>query len=367
METENVKIKKPPYRVPTMPEIAASPRLGLNCVSTFSGGGGSSLGYRMSGFSVRWANEFVAAAAETYRANFPDTVLDTRDIREITAADVLTATNLSAGEIDLLDGSPPCASFSMCGKREKDWGATKTYSDTTQRTDDLFFEFARLLKELQPKTFVAENVAGLLYGTAKGYFREILTALKSCGYRVTARLLDSQWLNVPQSRQRVIFVGIRADLPFDPVHPKPFSYRYTLRDAFGGADEIAGDHQTLKPGTKLHRLWQWSIENKKPVFDDAHFALYGKRSMFNQRRTDFDQPAPTILQGSQCIYHPTLPRTLTIPELKRISSFPDDFRLTGGFAAQWERIGRAVPPVMMSHVAACLRDLILLPNLRREM
>ncbi len=130
---------------------------------------------------------------------------------------------MKAGELDLFDGSPPCASFSTAGKREAGWGKVKDYSDTKQRTDDLFLEYVRLLRGLQPKVFVAENVSGLVKGVAKGYFLEILAALKASGYRVTCRVLDAQWLGVPQQRQRTIFVGVREDLGLDPVHPKAAS------------------------------------------------------------------------------------------------------------------------------------------------
>src|SRR5207248_5858022 len=128
---------------------------------------------------------------------------------------------LTAGEVDVMEGSPPCASFSTAGKRQAGWGQVRPYSDTRQRTDDLFFEFARLVRGVRPKVFVAENVSGLVKGTAKGYFKEILRALKGCGYRVEARLLDAQWLGVPQVRQRIIFVGVREDLGVGPAFPKP--------------------------------------------------------------------------------------------------------------------------------------------------
>src|SRR5690606_10607254 len=107
------------------------------------------------------------------------------------------------------------------GKREKAWGQVKDYSDTKQRSDDLFFEYARLIEGIQPIVFVGENVAGLVRGKAKGYFREIMRALKRCGYKVEARLLDAQWLGVPQSRRRLIFVGVRDDLPASPAFPDP--------------------------------------------------------------------------------------------------------------------------------------------------
>ena len=195
-----------------MTEIAAVPWNGLNVVSTFSGCGGSCLGFRMAGYRVLWANEFIPAAAETYRANHPTTILDTGDIRKVQPEAILKAIGLKAGELDAMEGSPPCASFSTAGKREKHWGKAKKYSDTVQRVDDLFFEYVRLLRGLRPKVFVAENVSGLVKGVAKGYFLEILGALKACGYRVGCKVLDAQWLGVPQARQRTIFIGVREDL-----------------------------------------------------------------------------------------------------------------------------------------------------------
>src|SRR5512139_3930873 len=101
-----------------MAEIVAVPDNGLRVISTFSGCGGSCLGYRMAGFRVAWASEFIPAAADVYRANHPETTLDTRDIREVQPAEILSEINLKAGELDLMDGSPPCASFSTAGKRE---------------------------------------------------------------------------------------------------------------------------------------------------------------------------------------------------------------------------------------------------------
>ena len=223
---------KPPYRVPTLAEVKALPDNGLRVASLFAGGGGSSLGYRMAGFRVLYANEFVDAAADTYQANAdPTTVVDRRDIRTITGQDILDATNLRPGELDVLDGSPPCASFSTAGRRAAKWGQVSDYSETRQRTDDLFYEYARIVEEVQPRSFVAENVSGLVKGVSKGYFRAILARLRAAGYRVDARLLDASRLGVPQRRQRLIFVGTRLDLDTPPAHPAPLPYIYTLADA----------------------------------------------------------------------------------------------------------------------------------------
>lgn len=195
-----------------MTEISRIPWNGYKVVSTFSGAGGSCLGYRMAGYHVVWANEFLPAAQETYRANHPDTFLNCNNIREVSADDIIRESGIPKGQIDLFDGSPPCSSFSMAGARERHWGETKKYSDTVERTDDLFFEYIRLLHDLQPKTFVAENVAGLARGTAKGYFKMFLKGMADAGYEVQARLINAKFLGVPQSRERIIFVGVRKDL-----------------------------------------------------------------------------------------------------------------------------------------------------------
>ena len=130
---------KPDYSVPTMTEINELPWNGLNVISTFAGGGGSSLGYRMAGFKVRVACEFVPAAADTYESNAASyTVVCRDDIREVSGQDLLDLAGLEVGELDILDGSPPCAAFSTAGKKSKGWGEVKSYSDTKQRVDDLF-------------------------------------------------------------------------------------------------------------------------------------------------------------------------------------------------------------------------------------
>lgn len=348
---------RPQYIVPTMAEIADLPWNGFQVASTFSGGGGSCLGYRMAGFKVVWANEFIPAAQATYKANHPDSFLDTRDIRKITPEEILQTVGLTVGDLDIFDGSPPCAAFSTIGQREKSWGKVKRYSDSAQRVDDLFFEYSRLLKGLQPKVFIAENVSGLIKGKAKGYFIEILNELAACGYRVKAKLLDASWLGVPQSRERIIFMGVRNDLRLDPVYPKPLRYRYTLTDAIVGCEGFPST--PLKPGSKLHTLYHHATPEVGGRFEDAYKKLYGKLSYFNYSRGLWDRPARTVVQGSQCLMHPDEARSYSIPELKRLCSFPDDFKLEGSFPQQWERLGRSVPPVMMAHIAKTVQKEIL--------
>lgn len=317
------EIIKPAYKIPSMAEISALPWNGYNVVSTFSGGGGSCTGYRMAGFKVLYANEFVEAAQDTYAANHPSSYLDKRDIRTIQAQDILDIIKMSPGDIDIFDGSPPCSAFSTAGKREKGWGKTKNYSDGKEQVvDDLFFEYVRLLKGLRPKVFIAENVSGLVKGTAKGYFKMILAALKECGYRVEAKLLDAQWLGVPQVRLRVIFMGVREDLGIDPVHPTPLPYRYSLRDALS-------ELEWYRAGGYFDR-WKSADEPYGTVPADGHRLLYSAYMSANGYVMD--------KAGDK--------RKLFIPEVKRLCSFPDDYILTGTEAQQWERCGRSVPPLM---------------------
>jgi DNA (cytosine-5)-methyltransferase 1 len=351
---------RPAYSIPSMKEIDEISWNGYNAVSTFSGCGGSSLGYKMAGFRVLWASEFIPAAQDTYTANHPGTILDTRDLRTVSPEEILSKTGLQVGDLDLLDGSPPCASFSTAGSISKSWGEVKKYSDTKQRTDDLFFEFIRILRGLSPKVFIAENVSGLVRGKSKGYFLSILQAMKASGYYVTCRILDAQWLGVPQARRRTIFIGVRTDLKKAPQYPTPFPYRYALRDALllGSKPITEEEYETVKDsvlGTVLSAQW-----------DKLH---QGEQSAkyFNCVKAHMDKPCPTICAshgspGTASTLHPLEKRKFTIRELKAICGFPTDFILTGSFKKQWERLGRAVPPIMMANIARTVRDEILGEN-----
>lgn len=386
------KVVKPPYRVPSMEEIAAVRGTnGLKMVSTFSGCGGSCLGFEMAGYDVLWASEFVEAARDVYRLNHPGTILDGRDIRSVKAEDILAQIGMEPGELDVFEGSPPCASFSTAGSRDKGWGQVKTYSDTKQRADDLFFEYARLLDGLRPKAFVAENVTGLVRGKAFGYFKTILEALQQAGpgYRVHALELDASWLGVPQKRKRIIFVGVRSDLGMNPPAPKPLAYQYTIADAipwllgfkseghgfFDGADidasrQPAPTLTTTSDGAAYYKhrverdeVLQGALLEGTAIGREYPKLSPGKKSdrYFNLIRPDVHAPVPTLTQkagitSAAGVCHPSEPRKFSIPELKRLCAFPDDFQLVGTYSKQWERLARAVPPVMMRAVAEVLRD-----------
>ena len=391
---------KPAYAIPSVAEILAQEPTGLTVISTFSGAGGSCLGYRWAGYTVVWASEFIPAARDTYRANFPDAILDERDIRTVAATDIFKAPGLGGGEVDILEGSPPCASFSLAGQRDKTWGEVKPYSDTKQRTDDLFGEWTRLVKDVQPRVCIAENVPALATGTAVGYFKQVTRAIAEAGYTVKAVELDAQWLGVPQRRKRLFIIGVRSDLRRSPAFPKPLSYWYSIRDAIpdiegeiehaSGFESFKRDrrgssppghawYSTNQPAETVFASKATRVRGYAPRFDEQAkssepYAIYDEwkkleyggqsQKYFNLVKSDPDQAAQTITQlggnpSAASITHPTEPRKFTIPELKRICGFPDDFTLTGSYPQQYERLGRAVCPPVTKAIGDTIRARVL--------
>ncbi len=362
---EPIRTDKPPYRVPTMAEVTAIPWNGLTVASLFAGGGGSSTGYRMAGYRVLWASEFVPAAQDSYRANMRDgTVLDGRDVRLVQPAEVLAAAGLKAGELDVLDGSPPCQAFSTAGKRAKGWGQEKTYEHgAKQRNEDLFQEYIRILRGLMPRAFVAENVSGLVKGVAKGYFLEILADLKASGYRVEARLLDAQWLGVPQQRSRVIFVGVREDLGLAPAFPSPLPYRYSVRDALPRLMRIKmGSHGFMPERNLDGGAPSPSVAATGMTSFKYEIEIEGANGFNGHEMRPAAGPSPAIQAGRVVSVQASGDkRKFTIAEVMALCSFPPDYVLTGSYAQQWARLGNSVPPLMMRAIAEAIRDKVLLP------
>jgi DNA (cytosine-5)-methyltransferase 1 len=354
---------KPPYRVLGRAETAAIPSNGYSLVSTFSGAGGSSTGFRMAGFRPVYASEFVKAAAECYRANWPETPIDPRDIRDVTADDIRRIAGIET--VDVLEGSPPCSSFSVSGKRQRGWGEIRHYSEErSQRTDDLFGEYVRLLYGLRPRVFIAENVAGMTTGKALGFYLRYRDEMSAAGYVVEARVLDAQWLGVPQRRRRLIYLGIRQD-EYDRgmrhIWPTPLPYRYSIADAIGGMSTEVRSFVTGRetvPETVAPSIEGSALDGEY----DA--ALNGTARYTNLTRNTFRTPSGTVsaIGGSSAgiasVVHPTERRKFSIAELKALSGFPPDYILPGTFSQQWERVGRSVPPVMMAAIARCIAQML---------
>jgi len=333
----------------------------FNVVSLFAGGGGSSTGYKLAGGHILAINEFIEAAHKTYSKNYPNTYVFTNDIRTLKGETILNKIKLKKGELDILDGSPPCASFSMAGSREKSWGKEKKYSDTTQQVDDLFFEFARILNDIQPKVFVAENVKGLTMGSAKHLLgsnqidifgehkKTIYHTLVDCGYNVRYKVLNAKNYGVPQSRERTIFIGIRKDINKKITYPKNLKKVISSYDA---CVDVKNTIKDIKDSTHNNGIVKDYVYKLKEGESGDKYAPNG---YYGLQRIVRNKPSPTICQrqGNKgaCLIHWNENRELTVPELIRLMSFPDDYYVGEKYTHKTERLGRSVPPLMMYAIA----------------
>jgi len=309
-------------------------------ISTFSGGGGSSLGYTLAGGKILLAVEWDDNAVATYRANFPSTDVYHGDIAQLSVEKIMQRTGIRPGELDILDGSPPCQGFSTQGKRQ-----------IGDPRNQLFREYCRILRGLQPRMLVMENVSGMVKGKMRLLFADILRELKSCGYDVKAKLLNSMYYNVPQSRQRMIFVGVRNEMGIAPSHPSPRSNPITVRQAFHGLSDIPEERPQLSPDSK-------TSQQMLAVAPGMHCKFH-----FSHKRLHWDRPAPTIDKGGGSgayhVWHPKEHRPITVSEYKRLGSFPDSFVFIGKVNDAVDRIGNSVPPNFMRAIAEHVRDNIL--------
>lgn len=312
-------------------------------ISTFAGAGGSSLGYSMAGYRELLAVEFDKHAVQTLRQNFTRVPLWANDIAWLSVEKALEISGLEPGELDVLDGSPPCQGFSPSGNRRSD-----------DPRNQLFREYVRLAEGLRPKVLVMENVSGMIHGPMKPIFAEIIEAMEGAGYTVEARLLNSTYFYVPQNRVRLIFIGVRNDLGIAPSHPIPRSRKITVREALIGVE--AKTLRRVTPSAGL--VWDQIMPGQ---YGDKAFIGEG-RKFFNLVKVDPAKPAPTICKnvgGVGGLWHWSIRRRLSVEELKRLSSFPDQFVMEGTYTKQVERLGNSVPPLMMYAIADHVRREIL--------
>ena len=321
--------------------------------SCFACGGGSSMGYKLAGFDVIGCNEIDHRMMYTYCQNnnprFPF-------LEPIQTFKERTDLPPELFNLDILDGSPPCSTFSMAGSREEAWGKMKHFREgqAEQVLDTLFFDFIDLAKRLQPKVVVAENVKGLLLGEAKDYVRRIYQGFEDAGYFVKHFLLDAQQMGVPQRRERVFFLCLRKDIAspvlvqdglFDmtPLIEMKFNENPIL---FREVADYSGDEVNSNVVRTLWENRQYGDTNQ----GDANFRLYGKGSNFNQAYVYTDRICPTLASKKACLIHFDKPLYLGQSEVCCISSFPQDYN----FAGQQPHYvcGMSVPPVMMAQVAS---------------
>jgi len=311
-------------------------------ISTFAGCGGSSLGYSMAGYRELLAVEWDNNAVETFKLNFPDVPVYHGDIAKLTTEQVFQLTGLEPGQLDVFDGSPPCQGFSTAGKRILE-----------DSRNQLFREYVRLLRGLQPKVFVMENVSGMVKGKMKLIFAEIMRELKASGYKVSARLMNAMYFNVPQSRERMIFIGVRNDLGIEPSYPKAQRKPFTVHEAFHNCPEWQVEFPDYS--TALGKCCKGMIQGQSA--DEFYKPNWG----FQLIRLHPFRVAPTISRGGGAtgFIHPFESRKVSGAELRRLASFPDGFVFSGKRQNTQDRIGNSVPPLFMKAIAEHIRANIL--------
>jgi DNA (cytosine-5)-methyltransferase 1 len=292
----------------------------------------------MAGCDVIGANEIDPEMAAIYKINHNPKYLYTEDIRAFNQRKDLP---FELYDLDILDGSPPCSSFSMAGNREKDWGKSKKFREgqENQTLDDLFFAFLNTVKKLNPKIVIAENVKGMLAGNAKGYVKLIIEKFKELGYKVQLFLLNGASVGLPQKRERVFFIARKSDLRFSDLI-------FNFNEKLVVLNNIETDSTGEKKLTGLQKkIFQWCLNNNETCGGKASTALFGKRKQFNFVKSLANDASPTIT-SSCTIAHWKEERMLSVKEILQISSFPYDYKFKNPKLAKYQ-MGMSVPPLMM--------------------
>ena len=392
-----------PYNIQ---EVLDTPKK-FTVISTFAGGGGSSTGYRLAGGNVLCINEFIPEAIQTYSQNFPDTKIIPGDIKNLSGIDFLSKAGVMPGELDILDGSPPCSAFSISapknmGKKHTGSiidnrrtyfnddgevitegevevvGGKHTYSGReVEDIENLFLEYIRIADVIRPKVIIAENVKGITMVSARPKLAEFIKGFEDIGYEVTYKVLNAAQYGVPQSRRRTFFICVRSDvaasigysyLNINSIFPQETTPAgVNIKSAIGDIENDPEDVQMLLGAVergfqkKYAELLPFNPSKPRKPSD-----VSDEKGCFNMKRPSPDHPCPTLTQlgqqlGASGVLHYEQNRKLTIKELKRIMSLPEDFILTGTFDQQAERICRMVAPKMMAELAKSIYKNVIKP------
>lgn len=319
--------------------------------SCFACGGGSTMGYKLAGFDVIGCNEIDSKMMEAYKTNHNPKYSFLEPIQEFKDRDDLPS---ELYDLDILDGSPPCSSFSMAGNREKDWGKKKKFTEgqADQVLDTLFFDFIDLAKKLKPKVVVAENVKGILLGNAKEYVRKIYKGFEDAGYYCQHFLLDASTMGVPQRRERVFFICLRKDLASPFLYQKDMftslpKLELTFNEkpiTFGDIIDMQG--RPLSENMKI--VWEHREEGDKGMISGSE-RYNGKSMYFSQSYLYKDKTPTTLTSHEDSLVLFDAPKYTSKDEACKIGSYPLDYDFCG--KKPHYLIGMSVPPLMVARIS----------------
>lgn len=316
---------------------------GLKVFSCFACGGGSTMGYKLAGCEVLGCCEIDPKMNEVYLKNHNPKYNFLMDIREFNKLPNEQITE-ELFHLDILDGSPPCTTFSMAGEREDSWGKKKKFREgqAEQTLDDLSFVFIETVAKLKPRCVIMENVEGLLLGEAWSYVQEIYRQFKEIGYQVKHWLCKGENMGVPQTRHRVFFIALRGDVTFD-LSTLDMSFDYepiTYREIKSGADRPIGK------STKYYQLLCEAKPGDKAI-SDVRERLGEKKSGFSDKIVWDHDVCPTI-RASKALYSAETKGFPSKETIIHAQTFPEDYN----FLSQnyFYVCGMSVPPVMIKRI-----------------
>jgi DNA (cytosine-5)-methyltransferase 1 len=318
------------------------PKNQFSVLELFAGAGGLAVGLEKAGLKCVALNEIDKWACQTLRSNRPNWNVLEGDIKDF---DFTQFKN----KVDVVTGGFPCQAFSYAGK--------KLGLDDARGT--LFYEFARVVQEVNPPICIGENVRGLLSHENGKTLQGMISILDEVGYNVVPiQVLKAIHYRVPQKRERIILVGIRKDIDINFEYPKPHSKIYNLEDALKKSElydtDVPKSEGASYPKHKKKILdlvppkgyWRdLPVEIQKEYMGGSFYLGGGKTGM--ARRIGWDEPSLTLTcspaqkQTERC--HPEETRPFTIREYARIQTFPDEWKFSGSMAQQYKQIGNAVP------------------------
>lgn len=356
-----------------------------NVLDLFAGCGGLAYGFENNdSFNIKLANDYWEPAMETYKHNFKNVNFVLDDIKNI---DHKYLNNFFSDGVDVIIGGPPCQGFSMCGTRSE-----------TDKRNSLFYEYARIVKETSPYIFLMENVKGLLSmenPEGQDVIEAIYEEFGDIGYDLNHKVVDSKFYGVPQSRERVIIIGVRNDLVDNYKYPdKAFKENFfTVGQALDGIPNDNSNKGELEyeynPNNPYLNYINSSCKNiynhKKARHGDAvinrmsyvpqggnwkdipeDFRVGGIHSNA-YKRLDPSEPSVTIKHAfKSMIIHPYYDRCLTVREVARLQSFPDDFIFKGSKTSQYQQLANAVPPMLSKHFSSSILSFLLKNNIKSK-